>query len=74
MLFFFGAAYFQVKEKKTHIRTPKPPFMDFAPLKTTPVRVLCASAAIAAFGIYSPIFFMVCIRTSISIGSYFFFV
>lgn len=49
----------QVKEKKTHVRTPKPPFMDFSPLKSSTVRVLSLSAAVAAFGIYTPIFFMV---------------
>ncbi|XP_065085064.1 monocarboxylate transporter 2-like [Ochlerotatus camptorhynchus] len=48
----------KVKEKKTHVRTPKPPFLDFTPLKLTPVRMLSISAAVAAFGIYSPVFFL----------------
>ncbi|XP_053692970.1 uncharacterized protein LOC128741289 [Sabethes cyaneus] len=48
----------KVKEKKTHVRTPKPPFLDFAPLRLPSVRMLSISAAVAAFGIYSPIFFL----------------
>ncbi|XP_055596121.1 uncharacterized protein LOC129746484 isoform X2 [Uranotaenia lowii] len=48
----------KVKEKKTHVRTPKPPFLDFTPLKMPSVRMLSISAATAAFGIYSPIFFL----------------
>ncbi|XP_063702395.1 uncharacterized protein LOC134832336 [Culicoides brevitarsis] len=48
----------KVKEKKTHIRTPKPPFMDFSPLKSTSVQMMSLSAAMAAYGIYTPIFFM----------------
>uniref|UniRef100_A0A904MV87 Monocarboxylate transporter n=2 Tax=Culex quinquefasciatus TaxID=7176 RepID=A0A904MV87_CULQU len=48
----------KVKEKKTHVRTPKPPFLDFSPLKLPSVRMLSISAAVAAFGIYSPIFFL----------------
>ncbi|XP_058452063.1 uncharacterized protein LOC131430851 isoform X1 [Malaya genurostris] len=48
----------KVKEKKTHVRTPKPPFLDFTPLKLPSVRMLSISAAVAAFGIYSPIFFL----------------
>lgn len=49
----------QVKEKKTHIRTPKPPFLDFSPLRSSTVRMLAISTSIAALGIYTPIFFMV---------------
>ncbi|XP_055636261.1 monocarboxylate transporter 7-like [Toxorhynchites rutilus septentrionalis] len=48
----------KVKEKKTHVRTPKPPFLDFTPLKLPSVRMLSISAAVAAFGVYSPIFFL----------------
>ncbi|XP_062705982.1 monocarboxylate transporter 12 isoform X2 [Aedes albopictus] len=48
----------KVKEKKTHVRTPKPPFLDWTPLKLTTVRMLSISAAVAAFGIYSPVFFL----------------
>lgn len=61
----------QVKEKKTHIRTPKPPFMDFSPLRSSTVRVLCLSAAIAAFGIYTPIFFMVSQNLTLHPGALF---
>lgn len=49
---------FQVKEKKTHIRTPKPPFIDFSPLKSSTVRMFIVSSSVASFGIYTPIFFM----------------
>uniref|UniRef100_A0A182WH16 Major facilitator superfamily (MFS) profile domain-containing protein n=1 Tax=Anopheles minimus TaxID=112268 RepID=A0A182WH16_9DIPT len=48
----------KVKEKKTHVRTPKPPFLDFTPLKSSSVRMLSISASVAALGIYSPIFFL----------------
>ncbi|XP_062547904.1 monocarboxylate transporter 2-like isoform X1 [Armigeres subalbatus] len=48
----------KVKEKKTHVRTPKPPFLDWTPLKLASVRMLSISAAVAAFGIYSPVFFL----------------
>ncbi|CAD7079779.1 unnamed protein product [Hermetia illucens] len=48
----------KVKEKKTHVRTPKPPFIDFTPLKSSTVRMLIITSSISAFGIYSPIFFM----------------
>lgn len=48
----------QMKEKKTHIRTPKPPFLDFSPLKSSSVRMLCILAAIGALGIYTPVFFL----------------
>ncbi|XP_058124041.1 uncharacterized protein LOC131281545 [Anopheles ziemanni] len=48
----------KVKEKKTHVRTPKPPFLDFTPLKSSSVRMLSISASVAALGVYSPIFFL----------------
>ncbi|XP_055684488.1 monocarboxylate transporter 12 [Lutzomyia longipalpis] len=48
----------KVKEKKTHIRTPKPPFLDFTPCKSSTVRILIISASVAALGIYTPIFYM----------------
>lgn len=48
----------QVKEKKTHIRTPKPPFMDFSPFKSSTVRMLIICSSIASFGSYAPLFFM----------------
>lgn len=54
----------QVKEKKTHVRTPKPPFLDFTPLKSSSVRMLSISASVAALGIYSPIFFLVSYTTT----------
>lgn len=47
-----------MKEKKTHIRTPKPPFIDFSPFRSSTVRWMIASAGIAAAGIYTPIFCM----------------
>ena len=52
----------KVKEKKTHIQTPKPPFMDFSPLRSSTVRMLCILAAVGAFGIYTPVFFLVCLE------------
>ena len=52
----------KVKEKKTHIQTPKPPFMDFSPLRSSTVRMLCILAAVGAFGIYTPVFFLVCLN------------
>lgn len=54
---------FQVKEKKSHIQTPKPPFLDFSPLRSSTVRMLCILAAIGAFGVYTPVFFLVTILT-----------
>lgn len=50
---------FQVKEKKTHQQTPKQPFIDFSPLRSSTVRMLCILACIGAFGIYTPLFFLV---------------
>ncbi|CRL00633.1 CLUMA_CG013893, isoform A [Clunio marinus] len=48
----------KVKEKKSHIQTPKPPFVDFSPLRSSTVRMLCILAAIGAFGVYTPVFFL----------------
>lgn len=48
-----------MKEKKSHIQTPKPPFLDFSPLRSSTVRMLCILAAIGAFGVYTPVFFLV---------------
>ncbi|KAG5674643.1 hypothetical protein PVAND_004597 [Polypedilum vanderplanki] len=48
----------KVKEKKTHQQTPKQPFMDFSPLRSSTVRMLCILACIGAFGIYTPLFFL----------------
>ncbi|XP_031623034.1 monocarboxylate transporter 1-like [Contarinia nasturtii] len=48
----------KVKEKKTHIRTPKPPFLDFSPFKSSTVRMLIICSSIASFGSYAPLFFM----------------
>lgn len=48
----------QVKEKKTHIRTPKPPFIDFSLFKSSTVRMFILFSSVASFGIYTPIFFM----------------
>lgn len=47
-----------MKEKKTHIRTPKQPFMDFSPFKSSTVRMLFICSSIASFGSYAPLFFM----------------
>lgn len=47
-----------MKLKKTHVQTPKPPFIDFAPLKSSSVQILCLIAGIGALGIYTPIFFL----------------
>jgi hypothetical protein len=59
-LFFFSLLLLeQVKEKKSHIQTPKPPFLDFSPLRSSTVRMLCILAAIGAFGVYTPVFFLV---------------
>lgn len=49
----------KVKEKKTHIQTPKPPFLDFSPFRSSTVRMFIILTSIASLGIYSPIFFMV---------------
>lgn len=49
----------QVKEKKTHQQVPKPPFLDFSPLRSSTVRMLCIVSGFAAFGCYSPIFYLV---------------
>jgi hypothetical protein len=49
----------QVKEKKTHIHTPKPPFLDFSPIKSSTVRMLMIIASVASIGIYTPIFNLV---------------
>lgn len=56
MLFHFSPP--QVKEKKTHIRTPKPPFIDFSIFKSSTVRMFILFSSVASFGIYTPIFFM----------------
>ncbi|KAJ6645744.1 Monocarboxylate transporter 2 [Pseudolycoriella hygida] len=48
----------KVKEKKTHIRTPKPPFIDFSIFKSSTVRMFMIFSSIASFGIYTPIFFL----------------
>lgn len=50
---------FQVKEKKTHIRVPKPPFFDFTPLKSRTVQMLLLASGTAAFGLYTPVFYLV---------------
>lgn len=56
--FCFEKIELQVKEKKTHIRTPKPPFIDFSPFKSSTVRMLIMCSSIASLGAYAPIFFM----------------
>lgn len=53
------SAFLKVKEKKSHIQTPKPPFLDFSPLRSSTVRMLCILAAVGAFGCYTPVFFLV---------------
>lgn len=49
----------KVKEKKTHIQTPKPPFLDFSPFRSSTVRMFIAVTSTATLGIYAPIFFLV---------------
>lgn len=45
-----------MKEKKTHIRTPKPPFLDFTPIHSRTLQWLMLATAVAAIGIYTPMF------------------
>lgn len=47
-----------MKEKKTHIRTPKPPFIDFSPFKSSTVRMFVTCSSIASLGAYTPIFLL----------------
>lgn len=54
----------KVKEKKTHIQTPKPPFLDFTAFRSSTVRMFIAVTSTAALGIYAPIFFLVRKRES----------
>nr|CAH7727754.1 unnamed protein product [Callosobruchus chinensis] len=49
----------KMKEKKTHVKSTKPPMFDFSPLKSRGLRVLMMSCACAALGIYAPIFYLV---------------
>lgn len=58
LFFLLWFIFRQVKEKKTHIRTPKPPFIDFSPFKSSTVRMLIICSSIASFGSYGPLFFM----------------
>lgn len=53
----------KVKEKKTHIQTPKPPFLDFTPFRSSTVRMFIAVTSTATLGIYAPIFFLVSSNT-----------
>ncbi|XP_066994725.2 monocarboxylate transporter 4 [Anabrus simplex] len=48
----------KMKEKKTHLRIPKTPFFDLAPLRTRTVQMLLLSSATAALGLYTPIFYL----------------
>lgn len=48
----------KVKEKKTHIRVQKPPFLDFTVFRSPTVRMFIICTTVASYGIYAPIFFM----------------
>lgn len=37
----------------------RPPLIDFSPLRSRPAKVLLLSAGLAAFGLYTPVFFLV---------------
>lgn len=49
----------KIKEKKGHRKTEKPPLLDFSPLKIRAVQILLLSSGTAAFGIYTPVFYLV---------------
>lgn len=49
----------KMKEKKTHVKTKKPPMFDFSPLRSRGLRFLLIANALSAFGIYAPIFYLV---------------
>ncbi|XP_049948306.1 monocarboxylate transporter 12-like [Schistocerca serialis cubense] len=49
----------KVKLKKTpQHRQPKQPFFDLTPLRIRAVQLLMLAAAVAAFGVYSPLFYL----------------
>ncbi|KAK6628228.1 hypothetical protein RUM43_002040 [Polyplax serrata] len=48
----------KIKEKKGHRKTEKPPLLDFSSLKIRAVQVLLLSSGTAAFGIYTPVFYL----------------
>ncbi|XP_042147155.1 monocarboxylate transporter 8-like [Ixodes scapularis] len=51
------------KIKEKHPTTEKPPFFDFAALRTRTLRVVMTSAALAAAGVYTPFFYLVPLST-----------
>lgn len=49
----------KIKEKKGHRKTEKPPLLDFSPLKIRAVQILLLASGTAAFGVYTPFFYLV---------------
>ncbi|XP_011868794.1 PREDICTED: monocarboxylate transporter 4-like [Vollenhovia emeryi] len=48
----------KVKEKKSASKVPKQPLVDLSPLGSRPVRMLMLAAGAAAFGLYTPAFYI----------------
>lgn len=49
------------------MKTNQPPFIDLSPLQSRSAKVLLLAAGLAAFGLYTPVFFLVSDCTNLSV-------